>query len=70
VRIFAFVAAQKADFPVRILCRVCRVPVSGFYAWVARLAAGPGPAAAAREVAPGTSPACTPPRGTVTGRRG
>ena len=50
MRIFAFVAAQKADFPVRTLCRVCRVSASGFYAWAARLAAGPGPAAAARAV--------------------
>jgi transposase InsO family protein len=50
VKIFAFVAAQKADFPVRTLCRVCRVSASGFYAWAARLAAGPGPAATARSV--------------------
>ena len=50
MRIFAFVAAQKADFPVRTLCRVCKVSASGFYAWAARLAAGPGPAAAARAV--------------------
>jgi Integrase core domain/HTH-like domain len=53
VRIFAFVAAQKADFSVRMLCRVCRVSASGFYAWAARLAAGPGPAAAARAVTAG-----------------
>ena len=32
VRIFAFVDAQKADFPVRTLCRVCKVSASGFYA--------------------------------------
>jgi transposase InsO family protein len=51
VRIFAFVAAQKADFPVRTLCRVCKVSASGFYAYAARLAAGPGPAAAARQAA-------------------
>ena len=50
MRIFAFVAAQKADFPVRTLCRVCRVSASGFYAWAARIAAGPGPAAAGRAV--------------------
>ena len=36
MRIFAFVDAQKADFPVRTLCRVCKVSVSGFYAWAAR----------------------------------
>jgi putative transposase len=53
VRIFAFVAAQKADFPVRTLCRVCRVSASGFYAYAARIAAGPGPAAAARQVTAG-----------------
>jgi putative transposase len=53
VRIFAFVAAQKADFPVRTLCRVCKVSPSGFYAYAARLAAGPGPAAAARLVTAG-----------------
>jgi transposase InsO family protein len=53
VRIFAFAGAQKADFPVRTLCRVCQVSPSGFYAWAARLAAGPGPAAVARQVAAG-----------------
>ena len=53
MRIFAFVDAQKADFPVRTLCRVCKVSPSGFYAWAARLAGGPGPAAAARQVAAG-----------------
>jgi putative transposase len=50
VRIFAFVAAQKSDFPVRTLCRVCKVSASGFYAYAAWLAGGPGPAAAARAV--------------------
>jgi putative transposase len=53
VRIFAFVAAQKADFPVGTLCRVCQVSASGFYAWAVRAAAGPGPAAAARAVTAG-----------------
>src|SRR5450755_1576658 len=53
VRIFAFVAAQKADFPVGTLCRVCQVSASGFYAWAARAAAGPRPAAAARAVTAG-----------------
>ena len=53
MRIFAFVAAQKADFPVRTLCRVCKVSASGFYAYAARLAGGPGPAAAARAVSAG-----------------
>ena len=39
MRIFAFADAQKADFPVRTLCRVCKVSASGFYAYAARLAA-------------------------------
>ena len=56
MRIFAFVAAQKADFPVRTLCRVCKVSPSGFYAYAARLAAGPGPAAVARQVDPHYAP--------------
>jgi len=48
VRIFAFVAAQKADFPVRTLCRVCRVSTSGFYAYAARKASPPSPGELAR----------------------
>jgi transposase InsO family protein len=43
VRIFTFVAAQKAEFSVRTLCRVCKVSTSGFYAFETRLAAGPTP---------------------------
>jgi putative transposase len=43
VRVFAFVAAQKVDFPVRTLCRVCRVSTSGFYAYSARKAGPPRP---------------------------
>ncbi len=58
VRIFSFVAAQKADFPVRTLCRVCKVSASGFYAYAARLAPGRagrgGPGGT-----PGTSRGCT-----------
>jgi len=48
VRIFAFVAAQKADFPVRTLCRVRRVSTSGFYAYAARKASPPSPGELAR----------------------
>jgi len=48
VRVFAFVAAQKAEFPVRTLCRVCKVSTSGFYAFAARKAAGPSPAELAK----------------------
>lgn len=41
MRIFAFVLRQKADFSVKILCRVCRVSRSGYYDWAARQAANP-----------------------------
>lgn len=41
MRIFAFVHRQKAEFAVKILCRVCRVSTSGYYGWAARQAAGP-----------------------------
>ena len=40
---FAFIAAEKADFPVRLLCRTLKVSRAGFYAWQTRL-----PAARAR----------------------
>ena len=30
---FAFIAAEKARYPVRMLCRCLRVTRSGFYAW-------------------------------------
>jgi transposase InsO family protein len=30
---FAFIAAEKASFPVRLLCRVLEVSRAGFYAW-------------------------------------
>jgi putative transposase len=39
VRIFEFIDRQKAEFPVKVLCRVCGVSRSGFYAWAGR---GPG----------------------------
>ena len=38
MRIFAFVAAQKACFPVRTLCRVCEVSASGFCAYAVHIA--------------------------------
>ena len=47
MRVFAFVLRQKADFPVKTLCRVCRVSTSGYYDWVERDAAGPTVAEAA-----------------------
>ncbi len=33
---FAFIAAEKAIYPVRVLCRVLQVTRSGFYAWLGR----------------------------------
>src|SRR3954463_6311912 len=36
---YRFVAAERATFPVRTLCRIAGVAVSGFYAWLRR---GPG----------------------------
>jgi len=45
VKLYAFVDAQKTDFTIATLCRVCRVSTSGYYDWVARVAAGPGDAA-------------------------
>ena len=33
---FAFIAAEKASFPVRVLCRTLEVSRAGFYAWQTR----------------------------------
>jgi len=33
---FAFIAAEKAGFPVRLLCRTLGVSRAGFYAWQTR----------------------------------
>jgi len=33
---FAFIAEEKAAFPIRLLCRTLRVSRAGFYAWQAR----------------------------------
>ena len=30
---FTFIAAEKAEFPIAVLCRVLQVSRSGFYAW-------------------------------------
>jgi hypothetical protein len=37
---FAFIAAEKASFPVRVVCRVLNVSRAGFYAWQARAPSG------------------------------
>jgi len=44
---FQFIAAEKAQYPVRILCRTLGVSASGFYAWCAR----PDPAPSTRDLA-------------------
>ena len=36
---FVFIAAEKATYPVRVLCRTLEVSRAGFYAWQARAAA-------------------------------
>lgn len=33
---FAFIAAEKATYPVRVLCRALNVSRAGFYAWHTR----------------------------------
>ena len=33
---FAFIRAEKAQYPVRVLCRVLEVSPSGYYAWLSR----------------------------------
>jgi putative transposase len=38
---YRFVAAERASFPVRMLCRLIGVAVSGFYAWLRRGPARP-----------------------------
>jgi transposase InsO family protein len=45
VKLYAFVDAQKTDFTVTTLCRVCNVSTSGYYAWRVQVAAGPCDAA-------------------------
>jgi transposase InsO family protein len=44
MRLYAFVDAQKTDFKITTLCRVCQVSTSGYYDWAGRVAAGPSDA--------------------------
>ena len=44
---FAFIAVERAAFPVRLLCRTLQVSHAGFYAWQGR---PPAPRARADEV--------------------
>lgn len=41
VKVFAFIDAQKTDFDVKTLCRVCSVSRSAFYDWAETISAGP-----------------------------
>ena len=34
---YRFVAAERASYPVRLLCKVVGVAASGFYAWLRRM---------------------------------
>jgi putative transposase len=36
VRVFAFIEAEKADFPISFMCQRLKVSTSGFYAWRSR----------------------------------
>ncbi len=40
MRIYRFIDEQKADFGVKILCRVCEVPRSSYYDWAGGNAGG------------------------------
>ena len=33
---FSFIQVEKANYPLRVLCRVLQVTRSGFYAWFKR----------------------------------
>ncbi len=44
MRVYAFVEAQKTDFKITMLCRVCGISTSGYYDWAGRVAAGPSAA--------------------------
>lgn len=41
MRIYRFIDCQRADFSVTILCRVCEVSCSAYYAWARLQTTGP-----------------------------
>jgi len=41
VRVYRFIDSQRTAFPVKTLCRVCEVPRTSFYDWLAAQGAGP-----------------------------
>ena len=45
MKIYHFIDCQKAEFEIKILCRVCEVATSAYYAWAKAEAAGPDEAA-------------------------
>ncbi len=42
VRVFEFMNANQAEFPIRVMARVLRVSASGYYAWCSRPASAQG----------------------------
>jgi hypothetical protein len=32
--IYEFIYAQKADFPIKLLCKVCKIPRQCYYDWL------------------------------------
>lgn len=48
---YRFIAAEKAHYPVRVLCRVLRVSRSGFYVWLSRAPSARAKAAAVLQAA-------------------
>ena len=41
MKVYRFISAQKADFDVTTLCRVCTVSCSAYYTWEKKVDAGP-----------------------------
>ena len=64
---FGFIAAEKAAFPVRLLCRTLQVSRAGFYAWQAR---PPAPRVRADDRLASRSRRSMPRAGSATAARG